>query len=278
MSSRWWREPLVHFLAVGALLFLVFEWRGLDPASRRIVITPGQVDALAAVFTRTWQRPPTDEELKGQIDEYVREEIASREAIAAGLDRDDTIIRRRLRQKMEFLAEDSIDGARPTDSELRAWLDMHSVVYRPETEMTFRQVLLTPDRRGPRLDDDARAMLAQLTTAGRNVTIEDLGDSRLLPAELEGAAKSDVVRVFGETFAGEILKVEPGRWTGPIRSGYGVHLVFVRERREGRLPSLDEVRPQVERDFVVERRRRELKATYERLLGRYQGVIERRSS
>jgi hypothetical protein len=274
MASHWWREPLVHFLAIGALLFLVFEWRGSGPASRRIVITPGQVDSLAAGFARTWQRSPTDEELKGLIDEYVREEIATREAIGAGLDRDDTIIRRRLRQKMEFLAEDTIDASPPTDVELRTWLETHPDVYRPEPEVAFRQVLLSPDRRGARLDQDARAMLAQLATAGEDANIEALGDARLLPPEVDRVPRSDVVRLFGEGFADEILVVEPGRWVGPIRSGYGAHLVFVRERREGRIPSLDEVRPQVERDFIADRRRRELEATYKRLLDHYQVVIE----
>ena len=276
MSSHWWREPLIHFLAIGACLFLVFEWRGSGPASRRIVVTPGQVEALAAGFTRTWQRTPTDEELKGQIDEYVREEIATREAIAAGLDRDDTIIRRRLRQKMEFLAEDTIEAPPPTDIELRTWLDAHPVIYRREPEVAFRQVLLSPEGRGARLDHDARAMRAHLAKAGGDVAIDTLGDSRLLPPEVERAPRSDVVRTFGEQFADEILVADPGQWVGPIRSGYGVHLVFVRARLEGRMPSLDEVRPQVERDFVADRRRRQLEATYEQLLERYQIVIERR--
>jgi PPIC-type PPIASE domain len=278
MFSAWWREPLVHFLAIGALLFFLFEWRGSGPASRRIVITPGQVDSLAAGFARTWQRSPTDEELKGLIDEYVREEIATREAIAAGLDRDDTIIRRRLRQKMEFLAEDTIDTSPPTDVELRTWLEAHPDVYRPESEVAFRQVMLSPDRRGEALDQDARAMLAQLSTAGGDARIDALGDARLLPSEVDRAPRSDVVRLFGEAFADELLRAQPGRWVGPIGSGYGVHLVFVRERREGQMPSLDDVRQQVERDFMVERRRRELEATYERHLDRYQVVIERRAS
>jgi hypothetical protein len=124
MLKRWGREPLVQFLAIGAVLFVIFEWRG-GPASHRIIITPGQVDALAAGFARTWQRPPNEDELKGLIDEYVREEIATREAIAAGLDRDDTIIRRRLRQKLEFLVEDTSEIAPPTDAELGAWLNAH---------------------------------------------------------------------------------------------------------------------------------------------------------
>jgi hypothetical protein len=276
MLTRWGREPLVQFLAIGAVLFLLFEWRGAGPASRRIVITPGQVDALAAGFARTWQRPPDEEELKGLIDEHVREEIASREAIAAGLDRDDTIIRRRLRQKLEFLTEDMSDLPPPTDGELNAWLDAHQDRYGQDPEVTFRQVHLSPDRRDLRLDSDAQQILAQLTAANAQVSVDALGDSRLLPAHVDRSSRSDVVRLFGDEFATALLEVEPDRWVGPIRSAYGVHLVFVSERIDGRVPSLDEVRPQVELDFSTDRRRRHLEATYERLLDRYEVVVERR--
>jgi hypothetical protein len=246
MLKRWGREPLVHFLAIGALLFLVFEWRGAGPASRRIVITPGQVDTLAAGFARTWQRSPTEQEIKGLIDEYVREEIATREAMAQGLDRDDTVIRRRLRQKLEFLTEDSAEASPPTEAELRAWLEAHPDQYRQEPEIAFEQ------------------------------TIEGSAGLRLLPPIVDRSRRSDVARVFGEGFATSILNVEPGRWTSPITSAYGEHRVFVRERHDGRMPSLDEVRPQVERDLIADRRRRQLQTTYEQLLERYQIVIERR--
>ena len=115
------REPLVHFLALGALLFLFFEWRGgSGPGSSRIAITPGLIEHLTSGFARTWQRPPTDAEIKGLIDDYVKEEIATREALGMGLDRDDTIIRRRLRQKLEFLVEDAVSSSAPTDAELQA--------------------------------------------------------------------------------------------------------------------------------------------------------------
>ena len=250
---------------------------GSGPASRRIVITPGQVDALAAGFARTWQRPPTEEDLKGLIDEYVREEIATREALAAGLDRDDTIIRRRLRQKMEFLAEGTGDASPPTDAELHAWLDAHPARYGQDPQVAFRQVHLSPERRGSRLDDYAQLMLTRLASARWDAELDILSDSRLLPTDVDRSSRSDILRLFGEGFADRILEVETGRWVGPIPSAYGVHLVFVRERFAGRLPSLHEVRPQVERDFIADRRRRDLEATYDRLLDLYDVVIERRA-
>jgi hypothetical protein len=238
------REPLAHFLAIGALLFLAFHWRGAGgPGSDRIVITPGQIDAIAAGFTRTWQRPPTEQELKAQLDEYVREEIATREAMALGLDRDDTVIRRRLRQKLEFLAEDTLEAAPATDAELQAWLDAHSEMFRIEPIIAFRQV----------------------------------GDSRMLPSEVGRSTRTEVARIFGDEFASAILAIEPGRWAGPIESSYGLHAVFVRERQDGRLPALADVRQLVEREFTADRRQQQLDAMYARWLDRYRIVIERRN-
>ena len=121
----------------------------------RIVITPGQIDAMVASFARTWQRPPTEPELKGLVDDYVREEMATREAVAIGLDRDDTIIRRRLRQKLEFLAADSVDSVPPTDAELQSWLAEHPDAFRTEGEVAFRQVYLNPEKRGAAVEGDA---------------------------------------------------------------------------------------------------------------------------
>jgi len=247
MTARWLREPLVHFVALGALLFILFDWRGAGPASRRIVITPGQVDAMAVGFARTWQREPTQDELKGLIDDYVQDEIATREAIATGLDRDDTVIRRRLRQKWEFIAEDAAAAPAPDDAELQAWLDSHVEVFRTEPEVTFEQKMDGPM-------------------------------PRMLPPVVERATRSDVARMFGDDFAAAVLRVEPGAWTGAIKSGYGVHYVFVKERIDGRAPPLSDVRAQVEREVVADRRRRRLREAYRELIARYRVEIEQRAT
>ncbi len=272
------REPVVHFLTIGALLFVFFYWRGSGaPGSDRIVITPGQIDAMVASFARTWQRPPTEEELKGLVDDYVREEMATREAVAIGLDRDDTIIRRRLRQKLEFVAADSVDSVPPTDAELQTWLTEHPDAFRTEVEVAFRQVYLNRESRGASLDADARRLLARLSAAGAGIDVATLGDRLMLPQELARSTGSDVRRQFGDEFGDAIMKLTPGRWEGPITSGYGLHLVRVSERVEGRMPTLAEVRPLVEREFMSARRTRELATMYERLLQRYRVTIEKRT-
>ncbi|MEE4175615.1 MAG: peptidyl-prolyl cis-trans isomerase [Xanthomonadales bacterium] len=253
------------------------SWGGGGPGSTRIVITSGQIDAMVARFARTWQRPPTEQELKGLIDDYVREEMAAREALSMGLDRDDTIVRRRLRQKLEFLAEDAIDVTPPTDAELQAWLDEHAEAFRIDPEIGFLQVYLNPEKRGPSLEDDAKQVLAQLTAAGASTDIDVVGDSLMLPHEMSLTPLGNVSRVFGSQFADAVLALEPGRWSGPVRSGYGFHLVYVTERKEGRTPALADVRPLVEREFLAARRKSALNAMYEGMLDRYRVTVERRT-
>lgn len=259
MLKRWLREPLVHFLALGALLFLAFQWWGSSP--QRIVITPGQQQALATQFERVWQRAPTDAELKRLVDEQVRAEIAAREASALGLDRDDVVIQRRLRQKLEFLAEETIDGAPPTDAELQAYLDAHPGKFRAETEAAFRQAYF-------KSVEVAHAALAAGGDPGAR------GERIMLPEDVALSPLSDIARRFGREFAEQLEKLPLDRWAGPVRSGFGAHLVLVRERRDGRLPALAEIRPLVERELQAQRRRQALDAMYERLLQKYEVVIQ----
>lgn len=270
------REPLVHFLVLGALLFGVFHWRDGGSGSHVIVITPGQIDAIVAGYARTWQRPPTEPELKAQIDEHVRDEIATREALAMGLDRDDTIIRRRLRQKLEFMVEDTLELAPPTDADVQAWLDAHPDDLRVEPRISFRQVYLSPERRGASLESDALSLRERLAAAGPDTDIDALGDPLMVPRDVPRSPLGEVARLFGDGFADELLKVEPGRWSGPLRSGYGLHVVLVRDREDGRRPALEEVRAVIERELTLERRRRRIEAMYEELLARYRVVVEKR--
>jgi hypothetical protein len=276
LLKRLLHEPLVLFLLAGSLLFLVVQWRGDGggPGSNRIVITPGLIDHLAAGYAATWQRPPSDAELKGLIDDYVREEIATREAVAMGLDRDDTIIRRRLRQKLEFLVGDEAGSTPPTDAELTAWLDRHSEALRTEPRVSFRQVYVRPDRHGTPAAAEAAKLLAKLRAAGPDVAIAQIGDASMLPAEQPLEPVREVERAFGADFARELLTVPPGQWTGPLESPFGLHLVYVRERVAGGKPAMEDVRPLVEREVRSERRAAQIQALYDRWLAKYVITIE----
>jgi len=271
--KRFLREPLVHFLVLGAVLFTLYAWRGGSGLPvERVVIGAGQLEHLAAVFTRTWMRPPTAEELHGLLQDHVREELAAREALALGLERDDVIVRRRLRQKLEFLTEDLAALAEPSESELEAHLRAHPEGYELEPRITFRQVFLSPERRGERLEADALELLTQLTAAPDSA--DEAGDPTLLPEGLELAGTSEIDRLFGEEFAASLATVEPGTWTGPLSSAFGLHLVRVDVREAGRLPELGEVRDAVNRDWFAARKSAALDAFYAELLERYEVVIE----
>jgi len=250
------REPLLHFLLLGAGLFGAYAVlnRNQPAAQNEILVSAGQIETLAATFAKIWQRPPSEQELKAQIDAYVKEEMLSREAIALGLDKNDTVIRRRLQQKMEFLAEDFAAASDPTEAELADYLAKHPDQFAEEPRFTFRQVFLSPDKRGDRLEADATQLLADLKKQGTETDIAELGDSSLLPQDLADASQRSVVSQFGSEFTRALAKLKPVEWSGPIQSGYGVHLVFVSQRTEGRVPALDEVREQVKRELLNERR------------------------
>jgi hypothetical protein len=265
------REPLVQFLGLGALLFVLHAAVGGGSDDReRITVTRGQIEHLAATFARTWQRPPTRRELDGLVEDWVRTEIAARQARALGLDDEDAVIRRLLRQKLEFLTEDAGQMA-PTDGELRAYLAEHPDAFRTPARFTFKQVYFSSARRADPAGD-ARALLARLD-AGAALD-GDAGDSLLAPAELADASRPDVESIFGATFGEELATAPLGRWSGPFVSGYGIHLVLVERRSEEVVPPLEEIRPVVERDWQQARRAGVLDEAYRRMRARYDVVVE----
>jgi len=278
--KKFLKDPLLHFLLIGAALFFVF---GLikGPAGNeeyKITITSGDIAALQANFTRTWQRPPTESELSGLIEEMVREEIAFREAVAMGLDQGDSVIRRRLRMKMELLVEDVAGLSPPTDEDLEAYLAENRDSFRQQPQVSFMQVYLNADKRGAGVENDAGLMLAELSALGQEAEPESFSDSNMLPEELPLYYITDIGRLFGVDFSRQILEVEPGKWTGPVWSSYGLHLVYVRERIEGRDPDLEEVRKEVEREWSAKRRRDFKDETYRKLRERYTVTIEETSA
>jgi len=275
--KRLLKEPLLHFVLLGAAIFAVYglaSKRTLD-APDQIVVTQGQIERLAAGFARTWQRPPTDEELEGLIQDYIREEVYSREALDLGLDRDDTIIRRRLRQKMEFVSEDIASQTEPTEDDLRTYLTEHPEAFRVERRFTFGHVYLNPERRGENLDRDAALLLAQLNQAGSDSGDSALGDPFLLEHKFEAVPASEVAAQFGESFTAQLGELPTGLWQGPVESGFGFHLIFIGERTEGRVPGLEEVRDAVHREWANVKRLNANELFYQEFLKRYAVTIER---
>lgn len=264
------REPLLHFLALGALLFALYGWlgRGAREAPDEIVVDRGRIESLVLQFERVRQRAPTPAEREALVQTWLREEILYREGVALGMDRDDPVVRRRIAQKMDFVAAAQAP-TQPSDDDLQAWLDAHPDDYRIEPVYTLRQRYFDPGRRGERLEADLAAARAALADGAATA-----GDPTLLPEALDDAPLAEVTRVFGSEFAAALDALPTGGWQGPVRSGYGLHLVELRMRTPGRAATLAEVRPALERDWLRERSEAANRAFYESLRARYTVRVE----
>lgn len=268
------REPLVQFLLAGAVIFMVFALAGggPDPGERRILVDEARVQRIVTLWMQTWHRPPTPAELDGLIGEYVQEEVYYREALRLGLDRDDPVIRRRLRSKMEFLAADQLESVTPADDVLKAWMQAHPALYVPDARLSFQQIYVGSATDRDAAEARAATILSRLAQGASPATLQQ---PLSLPTALSGASRSEVDRQFGEAFSKGLLRAPTGRWTGPVASGFGLHLVKVTAVKMGPPPALDQVRQAVENDWrAATRAEREARA-YQDLVKGYDIVIER---
>ena len=276
MIAKLLREPLVHFLALGVGLFLLFAVVGGDdePDQEQIVVTTGHIESLIDLWSRTWQRAPTSEELTQLIDDYVREEVLYREGLALGLDREDTVIRRRVRQKMEFITEDIATSVEPTEEQLAAYLADHPETYRDPPRVSFVHVYLSRDRRGRAVVEDAERLLETLRKHRGPHDPGAFGDSLPLPYEYEGMTENEVARLFGDNFGAMLMGQPVGRWSGPIESGHGLHLVRVGEITPAVDPDLEQIKAAVRRDWLASRQKEANEALFNRLKQRYTITVE----
>jgi hypothetical protein len=275
------REPLVHFALLAGFLFVVLpEPEAVEhvPDDHRIVISAAEVERLAGAWTQRLQRPPSKSELAGIVREAIREQVLYREAMALGLDRDDVVIRRHLRQKYEFVTQDLAYDTEPDEATLRAQYDAHPDRYAESARVSFTHILFSTDRRGAAAEDDAVQALADLQAATGPQAADLLGDATSLPSDVETRDAVEVEAMFGPDFATALLRQEVGRWSGPIASGYGVHLVWVSERISGGRLAFEAVRQRVKDDWVYEQRVAANEAIFQKLLDRYEVVVESSTS
>jgi len=270
------QDPLLHFLLIGAALFILFELfkESATISENSIVITTGDITVLKANFARTWQRPPSPKELNGLITEKIRDEMAYREAVAMGLDKNDVIIKKRMRAKLDLLVEDMTALKEPSDEELEDYLKENKNAYMIAPIISFRQVYLNSDARGVNVKNDAKTLISDLQTAGADTDISRLGDPTMLPSTMKKAPVYIISRQFGRLFGQKLLELETRKWLGPISSSYGLHLIFVDEHIPGRLPDLAEVRRDVERDWLLQQGNKIKEESYKRLAEQYRLVIE----
>ena len=263
-------EPLVHFALIGAALFVLYGLvndDGLAGTDNEIVVSAGRIEQLVSIFHKTWQRPPTTDELKSLIDDYILEEVYYRQAVAMGIDRNDAVIRRRLRQKFEFLTDDIGGALSPTDVDLAAYVAANPQVFKTDNTYTFSQVFLDPNR------SDIEGLVAETLAELRNVGMSPQG-SGLLPASFESTSARIVDATFGTGFSQTLDDLATGQWTGPVESGLGIHLILLRERVPGFVPELADIRDVVNREWAHEKRVETRHTINAKLLENYDIVIE----
>jgi hypothetical protein len=278
LARRALREPLVHFVLLGAALFAVWglvERGGRGPApAAQIALTLDDLRQLQIVFAAQWKRAPTEPEMVALIENRLREEVLYREALALGLDKDDTIVRRRMAQKMQFLAEDVAAENEPTTDELRAWFAKNASTFEEPPRVTFRTLYFSPDRRGARAREDAERALGKLAgRPGNWPGAAALADPFMFQDFMADRTPSEIARDFGPAFAKALFQQEPGAWRGPIESGYGWHLVYIESASAGRIPAFEEVEPEVKTAWLAERKASAWEEAYRKMRDRYTLVL-----
>lgn len=272
------REPLLHFLLIGAAFFIVFDMYsepGQDTDSKTIVVGAAEIDWMKASWQQRWNRPPLPAELDGMIQAYIRETILYREALALGLDKDDGVIRRRLGMKMEFIAADLVTPEPPSDAELEAYFEAHRDRYQDAPRYTFTQVYFDPGKRGDSTIADAEAVKAQLQAGGDNIADPaTLGDSLMLGYEYVDKDEFEIQRLFGSVFAQTLAGLTPGQWQGPLSSEYGVHLVYLSRIHEPPAPDFAQLRDRLAEDWGIDKAEELKEKFYAGLREQYHVVIE----
>ena len=272
--TRLLREPLVQFLLVGSLLFaansVLEAGRGGAESSKQIDLTLDELRAMDLYFQSQWHRRPTPEEFRALVESRVREEVLYREALARGLEKDDTIVKRRLAQKLQFLAEDVAAAHEPTAAELRDWFEKNGDRFTLPGRVSFRHLYFSVDWRGERAREDAAAALAKLGGQPEDAKgAEALADRFMFQDYYADRAPEQLAKEFGPAFAQAVFLLRPGAWQGPIESGYGWHLVFVDSAIPGRRPTFEEVEAEVKLAWLGVQKAEAWQKAYNEMRARY---------
>ena len=269
------KEPLLHFLALGAVVFALNAWRQQtrprEASAARIEVTAAVIERLGAGYERQFGQAPNAEELRGLVTAHIREEVFCREALALGLDRDDTIVRRRMAQKMEFLTGDLADVAEPNEAAVREFFEKNTARYARPAQVSFRHVYFSKEKRGAKGEAAAREALAAVAKGAND---EAMGDAFLHGFEFAKRETQEITALFGGEFAGRLGSLPEGEWSGPVESSYGLHLVRVEARGAVQPAGFDTVRETVVRDFNEERRNTANREIFEKLRERYQVSVD----
>jgi peptidyl-prolyl cis-trans isomerase C len=270
------KEPLFHFLFIGAVLFVLFGIVGESDTGpdNRIEVTQADVERLVATWQRRWNRLPTPSELNNLVESYIREEILYREAVAMGLEKDDSVVRRRMAQKIEFLFKDISTPPEPTDGDLQAYLEKYPDKFTSPARYNFSHIYLSVDKRGENAMKDAGELLTKLQNNPNQKDPTQFSDLFMFDYDFADITEFEITRIFGEQFAKALAGIKTGQWQGPVDSGYGIHLVKVGKRIEPSLPPLAEIRDKVQMEYIAELQRNANQKFYLSLRERYEVVVE----
>ena len=272
------REPLVHFMLIGAAIYLLygaFAEQAPEADDKTIVVTAGEVEWMQTAWQKRWNRPPTAAEFDGLMQQYIRETVLYREALTMGLNKHDQVIRRRLAQKLEFLAKDLVALTPPGEEDLHTYFEEHKQRYQQPALYTFTQVFIDPDKRGDATLDDAQKIKTELIALGDDIDDAGaLGDSFMLQNYFPQKDQVEIQKQFGRGFTESLVALSPGQWHGPVLSGYGVHLVYVQAVSEPPAPVFAEVRERVEQEWKSDKGEELNEQFYESLREQYSVVIE----
>jgi hypothetical protein len=279
---RWLREPLVHFLLIGLALFASYS--ALNPKSEtaseanRIVLTPDDLVQISVAWLAKGRPPPTPEQMQNLIELKVREEVLFREAMALGLDKDDTIVKRRMAQKMEFLAEGAAIDNDPSTDTLRAWFQDNQQRFTLLPRVSFRHLYFSPDKRGERTREAATKVLEQIVgKPGDSKDVAALGDLFMYQDYYGDRSFDDMAKLFGLNFARALANIKPGSWQGPVESGYGWHLIFSDSSAPSRVPPFEEIESDIKANWIADQRAQAKAKAYETMRARYQVVLPEKS-
>jgi peptidyl-prolyl cis-trans isomerase C len=276
------REPLIGFLVIGVSIYLLYGWLANQTSTEpdnTITITASETEWLEQTWQKRWNRPPTDNEMQGLIDTYVKETIMYKQALAMGLDKGDTIVRRRLAQKLEFLTKDLTQVASPSIQELRAYFDSHKDRYTPPVRLSFTHIYFSPDKRGNNASQDAIDTLTKLKN--ENISADNakkMGDTFMLQRYYPDKTEQEILRLFGNEFSQKTFQLPADQWTGPVQSGYGLHLVYIHDRIEPKMPEWADMQDLVLQDWVDDKRVEINEKFYTTLLSRYKVIVEEKEA
>jgi hypothetical protein len=272
--NRWLREPLLHFLLIGLVLFGVYAYVnrgriGIE-SPKQIVLSLDELRTMTAYFESQWRRPPTPQEFQALVEDRIKEEVLYREGLAMGLDKDDTIVKRRMAQKMQFLAEDVAAAHEPSTAELKAWFEKNTDKFALPSRYSFRHVYFSPDKRGKNAHDDAAEVLTKIAWQPEDSPlIPSVADRFMFQDYYGDRTPSAITKEFGPQFAVALEKLKPGSWQGPVESGFGWHLVFVDTVIPGRTPAFEEIESDVKTAWLSEQKSLAWGKAYQEMRAKY---------